>query len=307
MSNTPWNVAETALLQRWVQDGLDSQRISQEFGKLGIARTYKACSRKIQQERKRVPGAWHAMVAQSPFAPLQEPPTLDGNTLLLFDLHIPWHDAKLVNQLNELALKWGVENLGIGGDLLDLNAFSWFGRTEGVEARREFDAGRQAIRAFSANFKHKVYAPGNHEMRLSRLTGHALQVQDAMMLWCNDPTVITTDHHWFWVLSGGQTFQIEHPKGTSIHAAVVPAKLCSKYQTHVIAGHGHIWGISKDTSGKFWAVDAGVCCDSSRMEFGNLEHNTRPMQMKGAVIIMDGIPILLTPGNINFFEGMRRG
>jgi len=304
MNKTPWNVAETALLQRWVQDGLDSQRISQEFLKLGIARTYKACSRKIGQERKRAPGAWHAMVAESPFAPIQDPPTLDGNTLLLFDLQIPWHDEKWVNRVTGLAIKWGVENLGIGGELLDLNAFSFFGRTENVEAKMEFAAGRQAIRAFSTNFKHKVYAPGNHEMRLSRLTGHALQVQDAMTLWCNDPTVKTTDHHWFWVLSGGQPFRVVHPRNISTAPGAVPAKLSAKYGCNVVSGHGHLVGMAMDISGQHWAIDAGVCCDPSRMPFGTLELNTRPAQNQGAVVIMDGIPILLTPGNLAFYERM---
>ena len=83
---------------------------------------------------------------------------------------------------------------------------------------------------------------------------------------------------------------------------MIPAKLCAKFGCHVIAGHGHTWGMTRSDCGRYWAIDSGICADPKRMEFGSIEHNTRPVQMRGAVIVRGGIPILLCPENITVYE-----
>jgi len=98
----------------------------------------------------------------------------------------------------------------------------------------------------------------------------------------------------------------DSPKNYSINATIVPKKLASKYLCHIIAGHGHTWGIVRDVSDTFWAIDAGLCADPDRLAYITKVHTTNPKPVQGAVMVIDGVPILLSPDNIGFYERMRR-
>ena len=113
-----------------------------------------------------------------------------------------------------------------------------------------------------------------------------------------------TDYHWFELMSGGERYYVEHPKNVSIHATIVPKKLAGKYLCHIIAGHGHTWGITRDPSDSFWCIDSGVCADPHRLAYTHKVHTTRPMEVQGAVFVLDGIPLLVAPHNIGFYERM---
>jgi hypothetical protein len=43
------------------------------------------------------------------------------------DLHMDFHDEAFISRCIELALDWGVRHVAIGGDILDVEAFSKFG------------------------------------------------------------------------------------------------------------------------------------------------------------------------------------
>jgi hypothetical protein len=296
-----WSVAEVVLLRQMVQGGKDSQVICEEFNKAGIPRSQKAIYRKLQAERDKDPGQWRVRVADSPFPALPSPVTIEGDCLVLADLHSPFHDAHWVNRVTDLALKWGVCKAGVCGDAVDFSAFSHFGRQHYLEAEMELDAVKQVLDSLANGFDEVVYAPGNHEMRFARWVAYALDAQALIQHWVNNEKVTTTRFHWFRVVSGGEVYQVEHPRNTSTHASVIPAKLCAKFGCHVIAGHGHTWGMTRDDSGRYWAIDSGICADPRRLEFGQIEHNTRPVQMQGAVIIKGGVPILLCPENIGLY------
>ena len=44
--------------------------------------------------------------------------------------------------------------------------------------------------------------------------------------------------------------------------------------------------------------------DPERIEYYQMQHTTRPAMQQGAVIVRNGIPILLSPHNIAAFEAM---
>jgi hypothetical protein len=203
-----------------------------------------------------------------------------------------------------LADKWHVGTVGIGGDLVDFSAFSKFGRQLGIEASDEIDAATHIISTLTANFDRVVYSGGNHEMRLIRQVDHLLDLSLVMGLFVASPRVTITDYHWFELISAGQAFYVEHPKNASIHATIVPKKLCAKFHKHVVAGHGHTWGMAQDDSGQYWAIDAGICADDSKIAYAQQVHSTRPAMQRGAVMILDGVPVLLSPRNMAIYEKM---
>lgn len=282
-------------MRHLVEEGRDSAEIAALCQAEGIQRTQKA----IQRRRERQ--GWHARVAESPVK-LDAPPTLRGDALLLFDLHSPCHDAAWVNRCVDLALSWGVDRLGIGGDLVDWTAFSVFAKSDAYDAGTEIRVTEGILRALEANFDEIVYSNGNHEMRLSRRTDWLLPVDTAVRLFLRDGKTTFTRSHWFTLESGGERFMVAHPKNASTSQTMVPAKLAAKYQCHVIAGHGHLWGQGRDVSGRYWAIDAGICADPARLEYYQMEPTTRPAMQQGAVIVRGGVPILLSPENVAAYE-----
>ena len=71
--------------------------------------------------------------------------------------------------------------------------------------------------------------------------------------------------------------------------------------TRRVTAHGHTWGLAKSDSGLHWAVDSGICADPLRLGYTQLVHNTRPAQQQGAVLIVDGLPLLVNPQTIGMF------
>lgn len=296
---TPWSPDELFLLRTLIERGHNDAEIAAIFREEGFRRTYKS----IQRIRQRK--GWHAMVATNPScAPrFDKPLCVEADcVLLMFDIHAPFHDADWCNQVIDVALLYNVDTVAIGGDLVDFTAFSKWGRQERVEAEDEIASATQIVTVLCATFKRVIYSGGNHENRLPRSTNNLLALRNAMEMFTKDTKTEITDYHWFELTSGGEKYYIEHPKNVSINATVVPKKLAGKYLCHIIAGHGHLWGITRDPSNTFWCIDSGVCADPERLAYTHKTHSTRPKEVQGAVLVLDGLPILLSPDNIKFYE-----
>ena len=292
---TPWTPAERLLCQTLTEQGRDSAEIARVFAEQGIQRTQKAIQRLKAREH------WHGKVAESPVR-LQQPPTLRGDALLLFDVHAPCHDAAWINRCVDIAARWDVRKLGIGGDLVDFTAFSAFEKSSEYDVATEIASATRLLETLESCFDEVVYSAGNHEVRLSRLTDWLLPVESAVRLFLRSGKTTFTRSYWFTLESGGERYMCVHPRNASVAQTMVPARLAAKYQMHVIAGHGHLWGQGRDVSGRYWAIDAGMCADPLRLEYYQMQPTIRPAMCQGAVIVRGGIPYLLSPYNIAGYE-----
>ena len=236
---------------------------------------------------------------------LETPPVMEGDALLLFDIHSPCHDAKWIDRCVSLALKWGVNQCGIGGDLVDFTAFSIFAKSDAYDVQTEIVVTESILKALESAFDKIMYSAGNHEIRLSRRTDWMLPVETAVRLFVKDGKTTFTRSYWWTLESGGESYYIEHPRNASINQTIVPAKLAAKYHKNVIAGHGHLQGTGHDVSGRYVAIDSGMCADPDRLEYYQMQHTTRPAMMQGAVIVRDGIAFALCPQNMAGYERMR--
>lgn len=301
-----WTPAETALLRQYVQDGLDSAAIAERFKAEGIHRTQRSVSLCIWKHRRAGEAGWGAQVKAGASQRFTQAPVNEAaRWLLCFDIHAPYHDARFCNEMIELALRWDVKHAIIGGDLIDWAALSPYGKEASVLAEDEIRAAEQVTTAFARNFEQVVYIGGNHEARITRLLDAGLPLTAIARMFVGAPNVQVTDYHWCEIVSCGERYQIEHPKNASIHATLVPKKLCAKFGKHVIAGHGHVWGMARDDSGRYWAIDSGIMADPDKIAYANLEHNTRPVMQQGACLVIDGAPILVAPQNIEMYKRIK--
>jgi hypothetical protein len=298
MSGTEWTAAERSLVRTLIEQGNNDAQIFTKLQADGINRTYKAVQRLRQRH------GWHAQVQPSPFV-LDKAVALDAErALLLFDIHAPLHDAAWINRVINLALKWNVDTVGIGGDLVDFSSISYWGRCIGIELRDELDAGQAVMKTLAACFRRKVLAGGNHEHRMVKALKGALRMQDVLDEFVASPCVTTTNKTWFELRSGGHSFRVCHPGNYSRNPTWVASRLASKYRCSVIGGHDHLWGQTRDVSNGWWAIDAGCCLDPQRVTYLEDQMTTFPQPVQGAVIVIDGTPILLGEQNIAMYEKM---
>ena len=300
MTAKRWEAAEAELVRVLVEQGQNDAEIVAKLQSVNINRTYKAVQR-LRQRR-----GWHAQVQPSGFE-LHKPLTFQSNRILLWaDSHAPFHDAPWMNRVIDLALRWDVEDCAIVGDLIDFSAISSYGREIGVEMGAEMRSAKQIVRTIARAFRRKLLIGGNHEKRLVRKLTDAVSLQEAVEMLADEADgAITTNLKWFWLDSGGQAFRVVHPKNYSRVRTRVATQLAARYQSHIIAGHSHHWGQTRDDSGQFWAIDMGCCVDPERVLWLQQDMSTTPKSLLGAVIVIDGTPILLGPKNIAFYEGLK--
>jgi len=297
MPGKPWNDDEAALLKRLIESGKSYADAAGELRKAGWKRNVNAVRLKAKGE------GWQSRWTRpSPVAPYADPLVVEGDALILSDMHCPFHDADWAERCMRLAVRWDVHIVGLPGDLIDMAAFSSFAKRDDVTFKEEVRATEAMLQSLAEHFDTIIYAPGNHEHRITRKVDYMGDIATFADMWIKSEKVRLVEHHLFMIVSGGERFRITHPKNASIQATAVPRKLCAKYNSNVISGHGHLVGMTRDDSGRFWAIDCGVMADPRRIDYLQLEDSTRPMVGQGCVIIKSGVPVLLTPQNIAFYE-----
>lgn len=297
---TEWTAAELTIARLLVQDGKNAQQISDELTKAGFRRTHQAVRRLLQRKRATEAG-WHAQIAASPYTKHTDALHIKSDAFLcLNDLHCPMHDAAFDNAAIDWALSVGCDTCVLGGDVVNFESFSFYGndRPE-VDAEAEIRATEQLLAVIAKEFRQVVWIAGNHEQRLTRRLGKALKMERAMQMFAMADNVQTSSHKWCTVECAGETWRVSHPGSRSRHATLVAKQLCSIHNTHVICGHGHLRGRTKDPSGRLWAVDSGVCCDPERLVYTMENDTTHPKMLQGAVVVKAGYPWVIDP---EFFE-----
>lgn len=298
MTAKPWGDEELALARAMCEAGDTATRTVEVLAEKGYKRSYDSVCwiRKTK--------GWHAKVPLSAFS-LDRPALLEAErVLLLFDIHAPLHHAEWINRVVALALRMGCTACGVGGDLVDFSSISYWGRSIGIELTDEIEGCKAVLAALRANFEQVVVGGGNHERRMIRVLNGAITLQDVLGNFLGAKNVTTTNRTWFELRSGRCDFRVVHPKNYSRVPAQAASRLASKYRCSVIAGHNHLWGQTRDVSGKWWAVDAGGCADEARVGYVSDDLSTNPRWVLGAVLVLDGVPVLLGEQNIGLYEAL---
>lgn len=224
------------------------------------------------------------------------PPTI-GDCLVLADPHVPYHDADFINWCVDRALALGIKECCIAGDLLDHNALSPFDPNVEDTLGDEYAAAEDLLGVLAGAFTTVLRIKGNHDSRLEKRLGyHQLPAERTKRLLTDKANVSFSDY--YYCLCG--TWRICHPKNASVVPGSVAGRLAGKYHCNIVAGHGHVFGVSQDVSGRYVGVDSGACVDPARLEYVEVRLSTRPAVFQGAVILKDGLPILL---NHHFMGG----
>ena len=224
-------------------------------------------------------------VAYSPKPRYDDAPRLEGDVLGLFDLQFPFHDADFVNRCLDLAHAWGIRQGILGGDTLNQTAFSWFGHQPQDTWAEEAQTASDALLIMQQAVPGWLMLKGNHDAHLIKLLGEQIGMGDLLRLLGQPEGYTATDYYY---CLANEVWRFSHPRNISVIHGRVPAFLCDKYEMNIIAGHGHLVGMVPSKSGRWLAIDSGICCDPIRLDYNAMRDNTRPVMNQGAVLLRRG-------------------
>jgi len=272
--------------------GVARDTLFKEFGRAWGFRTVKSFSDSLRDTwelRRPVPASekhkW------------DDPPKLHGDILILCDLQIPFHDADFINKCMDLAYAWGILKGIAAGDMMDMTAFSIFATKPEDTWADERDMAEQIMQAMTDSVPEWLMLAGNHEYFLIKRLAEQFDMKDVLRL-LDKPKGFTASDYYFCIANGD--WRISHPRNVSVIHGRVAQRLATKLSMNVASGHGHLWGHVLSEGGKYDAIDIGVCCEPTALDYASQRDTLRPAMNKGDLILkkVDGktIPYTLRPG-----------
>lgn len=158
----------------------------------------------------------------------------------------------------------------------------------------ELAEARRVLETIGGLFDRVDFVIGNHDSRFLKLLNSPLLPRKLLDFigGCPEPKWRIAGYYYSILVSGGETFRIEHPKSAAASTAI---KLADKYECSVICGHSHLHNFGYSTSGKHYAVQAGCIVDETRLAYAAQRSTNSPAHGLGAVIVVDGYPFILEP------------
>jgi hypothetical protein len=185
------------------------------------------------------------------------------------DFHVPFHSELALERLVSVGLALEVEDLVVGGDLLDFDSLSTHpADLPQVDLNQAIEIGGQVIRYLRSAFKRLYIVPGNHDRRAAKALGPKganLSFTHVLRMCAGDLDGITaSDNDYFYI--GDSTperpgFSAGHPRFFASFPAKGLDAVALQRQRHVLGAHAHTLGAAK--IGKFWCVSPGMMCDTS--------------------------------------------
>lgn len=323
MTGSHWNKSELNLLKNaWNNRDADVTLsiFAKQYASI-IGRSEAAIMQKvIAQPEYRVPTstrtAWN------------NPPILEGDSLVLMDTQIPYHHAEFINKCLTVCRKWNIRQLILGGDALDLNALNEFAPNFENDSKRVIDhassaelimfaetlpadkreklysiigeaeednslggeikESRAILKTLEKEFDNITWIMGNHEQRILRLLKKIMPVSSLATLFGADSPKWNVSPYYYCILKSGGE---EWQIEHPINTGKGSSKkLAPKYGRHIIMGHNHHFSITTDPSGKLYAIEPGMAMDEERMAYATQRHNAADAHLVGAVIVRNGKP-----------------
>jgi hypothetical protein len=224
----------------------------------------------------------------------EEPQLPNDNYMISCDYHAPYHSEIWVNRLLGIADKFEIRKNVIIGDLFDMDFAKWAlfkqAKDEGEEESsldKEVAHVEPIVRALDY-FDNNELITGNHEFRIDRLTGGAVQGRHIMRLFWGDDfarKIKVSPYDKVWI---GEEWLLVHPRSYSQISGSVAVRLAEKYHCNIINAHGHFVALRYDRSGQYMGIDLGGMFKISKIEYINKKTTTHPFWNNGFGMIYNG-------------------
>lgn len=227
---------------------------------------------------------------------------LEGDWAVTGDYHLPYSDPEMIRLLLRMSRAWGIKNLLIAGDFLDLDNFSKHSPLAPVAGWSSTKAlATQTIHHLSEHFEQVVWTLGNHEQRITALTQGSWGIKElAQTLEAHNvrgvvaPGVVIATPNGPW--------EVVHPASYSRIPTRVAVEIAETEHRHVISFHGHLSGSRWDKSYQYRVVDAGMM-GRANVAYRVLKKTTHPKWNQGFVFLKGGFAYPIDPkADLAFWE-----
>lgn len=228
----------------------------------------------------------------------------DDAVAITADWHVPITDIPYVNRFIESSREHGIKTLLIAGDFFNFDAISRFDEhQEDAGLEKELAAGEFLMRTLLETFDSIYYIWGNHDARLHKALGFAIQFKNAMRLVFGSLgvealeriTFSNLDHAWV-KQTDGREWYVCHPQSYNRTPLSTARALAAKMNANVITAHSHHCAIGYAVDGERIVAEAGGLFD--RHQTAYLQRTTtHPNWAQGFCLLKSGEPIILdSPG-----------
>jgi hypothetical protein len=208
------------------------------------------------------------------------------------DVHVPYHDERLLADFLERVDMYGAGAVVWLGDLLDMPTFSSWGQEDlSTHFKRELQIVRGIIRLTSQVVPVQYWSVGNHEERWMRKLNYQVDmdlladqagltdlVEDGRLVISNNPTLLYKPGNWM----------LTHPGSYGSTPLVVPGKIADKHKRNVVSAHAHHWGQGLSPSGEFRVVESGCLVKPELVHYLQRRPTDHRMWAQGYVGLFGG-------------------
>lgn len=230
-------------------------------------------------------------------------PVVEGDQIVISDLHIPKTDYRLVESVNKAGKFYGIKELIIAGDLYDMGSQANFRKkVKSTPVSSDLAIGRDMLSFFLEWYKTIKFIPGNHDDWFLENADGNLTVSDLARLSVHPVDtnfVVFYAYDRITLQSGGQDWTIAHQSESSVTSLKVAEQLSNKYHTNVIVPHQHNTAWGYDRYNWYVLVDIGGLHDRNLMDYVSLKTSVAPNYDNGYVAISDGAFELISPDDRN--------
>lgn len=243
--------------------------------------------RKIRAECGRNDGIYAHMVDE-----LRNPITITSNNIIVAsDFHIPFHNPSLLENMYDVAIDYGVEDVAVPGDFWDCDNFSIFddNASLGVTFKKEQKHVAGVLEDITNSFKRVYFCKGNHEDRWVKINSGQMDMKDLFATTLiTEGYEVTSDDHMI-LMQNGEKWLLCHPKNFRTTPLSVAKDLAAKKLCHIWVGHGHQFAQGWDRSGRFRVVDGGGIFDPHSLAY-HRRTTCHPEMRSGFYLLQDNIP-----------------
>jgi predicted phosphodiesterase len=217
---------------------------------------------------------------------------VEGDLLIMSDLHVPYHDAELIDTAIRHAQDMDIRQWLIVGDLMDGNQWSRRGLNQTYQRRWQDDAeiAQSIIAQLVEHVGPGTVLMGNHDAWFVRhFKGQAETEWLLSRLFRTGENVLWSMFEQCRIKSGGREIRATHGANYSgANPLGVGQRLAAKWECSVVMGHQHHATHGLSWSGRHQIVCMGGMHDPRKLAYIHEAPRTNPAQTRSYVILTGG-------------------
>jgi hypothetical protein len=190
------------------------------------------------------------------------------------DWHIPLYDSWYANEFIQESRNRGIKDLILAGDFFNFDALSAYDPKQheaGLE--NELVEATAVMGVLMETFDRIYYLWGNHDARMHKALGFAIQFREAMRMVFGSLgeellykiQFSNLDH--MWVTQGDIPWYICHPQNYTRIPLSTARAIASKVNANVITAHSHHCAVGYAVNGEYIVAEAGGLFDRHKTAY----------------------------------------